>query len=52
MLGIVIALIGGLIVYGGLKLIVGIRMEAEDEFIGADLAIHKISSTAERETNW
>jgi len=52
MLGIVIALIGGLIVYGGLKLTVGIRMEAEDEFNGADLAIHKISSTAERETNW
>jgi Amt family ammonium transporter len=52
LLGIAIALIGGLIVYGGLKLIVGIRMEAEDEFIGADLAIHKISSTAERETNW
>ncbi len=52
LLGIAIALIGGLIVYGGLKLTVGIRMEAEDEFNGADLAIHKISSTAERETNW
>ena len=51
-LGIVIALIGGLIVYGGLKLVVGIRMDAEDEFNGADLAIHKISSTPERETNW
>jgi len=52
LLGIAIALIGGLIVYGGLKLTVGIRMEPEDEFNGADLAIHKISSTAERETNW
>jgi Amt family ammonium transporter len=39
-------------VYGGLKLAVGIRMDAEDEFNGADLAIHKISSTPERETNW
>jgi len=51
-LGVLVALVGGLIVYGGLKLAVGIRMNAEDEFSGADLAIHKISSTSERETNW
>jgi Amt family ammonium transporter len=51
-LGIGIALAGGLIVYGGLKLAVGIRMDAEAEFTGADLSIHKISSTPERETNW
>src|SRR6476469_2314380 len=37
LLGIAIALIGGLVVYGGLKLTVGIRMDAEDEFNGADL---------------
>jgi Amt family ammonium transporter len=52
LLGVLIAIAGGLIVYGGLKLAVGIRMNAEDEFKGADLAIHNISSTAERETNW
>jgi ammonium transporter, Amt family len=46
-LGIVIALIGGVIVYGGLKKLVGIRMSQEDEYEGADLSIHKIAATAE-----
>jgi ammonium transporter, Amt family len=45
--GIVVALIGGLIVYGGLRLAVGIRMSEEDEFQGADLSIHKISAYPE-----
>jgi len=49
-LGIVIAASGGLIVYGLLKLTVGIRLDAEQEFDGADLSIHKISATPERET--
>ena len=44
-LGIVIALAGGFIVYGLLKKIVGIRMDVEDEYMGADLAIHKITAT-------
>ncbi len=46
-LGIVIALTGGAIVYGGLKKLVGIRMDVEDEYNGADLSIHKINATAE-----
>ena len=46
-LGILIALIGGTIVYGGLKKIAGIRMTQEEEFEGADLSIHKISATAD-----
>ena len=46
-LGIVIALAGGALVYGGLKKLVGIRMSAEDEFNGADLSIHKIAATAD-----
>ncbi|MCU0842517.1 MAG: ammonium transporter [Thiobacillaceae bacterium] len=50
--GISVALIGGLVVYGALKAAVGIRLDPEQEFEGADLAIHKISATAERETNW
>jgi Amt family ammonium transporter len=50
--GVVIALIGGFIVYGALKATVGIRLDQEEEFQGADLSIHKISATAERETNW
>jgi Amt family ammonium transporter len=50
--GIVIALVGGVLVYGALKMTVGIRLDAEEEFVGADLSIHKISATPERETNW
>ncbi|AON52885.1 ammonium transporter [Herbaspirillum seropedicae] len=51
-MGIVIAALGGWIVYGLLRKAVGIRLDPEQEFEGADLAIHKISSTAERETSW
>ncbi|NNM70299.1 MAG: ammonium transporter [Gallionella sp.] len=52
LLGITIALTGGFAVYGLLKKTVGIRMNAEEEFNGADLSIHKISATAERESGW
>ncbi len=45
-LALVIAIIGGLLVYGTLKKLVGIRLDAEEEFAGADLSIHKIGSTA------
>ncbi|RJG04303.1 ammonium transporter [Noviherbaspirillum sedimenti] len=48
-LGVVIALVGGAAVYGGLKAVVGLRLDPEQEFEGADLSIHKISATAERE---
>jgi len=51
-MGIAIAAVGGWVVYGLLKKTVGIRLDPEQEFEGADLAIHKISSTAERETSW
>ncbi len=51
-LGIAIAVAGAAIVYGALKATVGLRLDPEDEFNGADLTIHKISSTAERETAW
>lgn len=43
--GVAVALIGGIVVYGGLKAISGIRLSAEEEYMGADLAVHKISST-------
>ncbi|MSP86446.1 MAG: ammonium transporter [Methylotenera sp.] len=46
-LGVATALIGGAIVYGGLKKMVGIRMGQEAEFDGADLSTHKIVSTAD-----
>ena len=50
--GIVIALAGGTLVYGTLKAVVGIRLDPEEEYDGADLTIHKITSTPDRETHW
>ncbi len=52
LLGIVIAFGGGYIVYAVIKKMVGIRLSAEEEFNGADLSIHKISATPERESGW
>jgi Amt family ammonium transporter len=43
-LGVVIALAGGFIVYGVIKAVTGIRLSPEDEHRGADLSIHKIAS--------
>jgi Amt family ammonium transporter len=42
LVGVMIALIGGLVVYGLLKKLVGLRLDPEEEFDGADLSIHKI----------
>ena len=50
--GIGVALVGGFVVYGVLKKVVGIRLDAEQEFEGADLSIHRISATPEREASW
>lgn len=50
--GVVVAVIGSVVVYGLLKQFVGLRLDPEAEFNGADLSIHKVSATAERETNW
>jgi Amt family ammonium transporter len=52
LMGVAVALIGGFAVYGGLKATIGIRLDAEEEFEGADLTIHKVSSSSERETLW
>ena len=51
-LAIVVAVIGSLVVYGTLKVFLGLRLDQEEEYRGADLSIHKITSTPERETNW
>ncbi|WP_427978210.1 ammonium transporter [Agarivorans sp.] len=45
LVGIAIALMGGVIVYGAVNAVAGLRLSEEDEFHGADLAIHKISAT-------
>jgi len=48
-LGIAIALDGGFAIYGTLRALVGIRLDPEQEFEGADLSIHRITATPERE---
>lgn len=48
--GIVVASLGGTLVYGAIRLTVGLRLDQEDEYNGADLSIHKISATPERES--
>ncbi|UIJ74987.1 ammonium transporter [Acinetobacter sp. SH20PTE14] len=47
LLAIVIALAGGFIVYGLLKVTMGIRLDQEEEFRGADLSIHRISANSD-----
>jgi len=51
-LAIVVALIGGSLVYGVLKATLGLRLDQEEEYDGADISIHRITSTPEREPNW
>ncbi len=48
-LGVAVALAGGFAVYGALKASVGLRLDPEQEFEGADLAIHRIGATPDRE---
>jgi len=51
-LGVGWALVGGAAVYGTLRATLGLRLDAEAEYDGADLTIHKISATPEREVSW
>jgi Amt family ammonium transporter len=51
-LAIATALCGSAIVYGLLKSTLGLRLDREEEFDGADLSIHRITATPERESNW
>lgn len=50
--GIAVALIGSALIYGAIRYLIGLRLDPEQEFEGADLALHRISATAERETSW
>jgi ammonium transporter, Amt family len=52
LLGIGVAVIGGALVYGVLKAVVGIRLDREEEFNGSDLSIHRIPSTSEHDGGW
>ncbi|TWO71168.1 ammonium transporter [Caenimonas sedimenti] len=52
LMGVAWALLTGFALYGLLKAVMGLRLTAEEEHEGADLAIHKIGSTPDREVNW
>jgi Amt family ammonium transporter len=52
LMGISIAVAGGWLIYGVLKKAMGIRLDPEEEYEGADLSVHKITSTPEREVSW
>ncbi|HKJ89275.1 MAG TPA: ammonium transporter [Gammaproteobacteria bacterium] len=46
-LGVSIALVGGLLVYGSIRAVTGLRLSQEQEFEGADLALHRIEAEPE-----
>ncbi|WP_158768766.1 ammonium transporter [Paraglaciecola sp. L1A13] len=43
--GILVALVGGVVVYGTINMTLGLRLTNEEEYVGADLTIHRIGST-------
>ena len=51
-LGVGWALLGGFVVYGTLKAVIGLRLSQEEEYEGADLSIHRIRATPDRESSW
>lgn len=51
-MGVAWALVGGFVVYGVLKMTVGLRLSQEEEHDGADLSMHRISATPDREVSW
>ncbi len=51
-IGVAWAVLGGLVVYGAIKATMGLRLSQEEEFEGADLSIHRIGATYEREVTW
>ena len=51
-MGVAWALLAGFALYSVLKATMGLRLSQEEEYEGADLSIHRIGATPEREVNW
>ena len=51
-MGVSWALLGGVVVYGAIKTTLGLRLSQEEEFDGADLSVHKITATPDRDASW
>ncbi|WP_263144347.1 ammonium transporter [Pseudomonas sp. RIT-PI-AD] len=47
LLGVLVALVGGFVVYGALKKLIGLRLTQEQEYYGADLSIHRIGAVSQ-----
>ncbi|MEH6444102.1 MAG: ammonium transporter [Oceanospirillaceae bacterium] len=45
-LSVLVAFTGGIIIYSIIKVILGFRLSEEEEFMGADLSIHKIEASS------
>jgi Amt family ammonium transporter len=52
LMGVLWAVAAGGVVYGVLKVTLGLRLTAEEEYEGADLSIHRIGATPDREVSW
>jgi Amt family ammonium transporter len=52
LMGVAWALVAGFLVYGILKMALGLRLSPEEEYDGADQSIHRIGATPEREVSW
>jgi len=51
-LGVGWALAAGFVLYGLIKSVTSLRLSQEEEYEGADLSIHKIGATPDRDVNW
>jgi len=51
LLGIAVALVGAAVIYGALRVTMGLRLDEEQEFLGSDLSIHRISATPGQDLN-
>ena len=52
LIGVAWAFVAGFLVYGAIRAAMGLRLTPEEEHEGADIAIHRIGSTPEREAAW
>jgi Amt family ammonium transporter len=50
--GVAWAVLSSFLLYGLLKVTMGLRLSQEEEFEGADLSIHKINASPDREVSW
>lgn len=51
-MGVAWAVIAGTVVYGAIRAVSGLRLSPEEEHEGADLSVHRIGATPDREVNW